>query len=263
MIRRWLVVPLLSATLMAGCAETPQPLSEVPAPTTEPAASTPTPPSSPVSTPANTEEPKAETEPASAQMPNDAVHGALGDGKTVALIPEGAIPEPYVRPRRRMDLDQLDATIRRVSDGIGWTEGNTNLFVQLSETLGKPDYIEFTLEDLSASTLFQKFLGDAARSVCTKMLDRELNETDATPILLQHVSTTDTLESAPDAVEKNLRALHLRFHGRSGPADGSPDPALNTWRWLFETATMMTNDPTQGWRTVCVGLMTHPFFYSY
>ena len=49
----------------------------------------------------------------------------------------------------------------------------------------------------------------------------------------------------------------------SGPADGGPDPALNTWRWLFETATMMTNDPVQGWRTVCVGLMTHPFFYSY
>ena len=251
MNRRFTMALVLCVGLLWGCAETAQP--GTPEPVVTPTPTTPTP-----TTPAPEAQPVVE-------MPNDPVHTALGDSNNVALLPDGAIPEPYVRPRRRMDLDQLDGTIRRISGGIGWTEGNkdTNLFVELSETLGKPDYIEFTSEDLSTSTLFQKFLGDAARSVCTKLVDRELNDPDAEQILMQHVEPTDTLESAPEAVEMNLRALHLRFHGRVGPADGSDDPALNTWRWLFNTATLMTNDPAQGWRTVCVGLMTHPFFYSY
>jgi len=249
MNHRWTIALALGLLVAWGCAETAPPGEPIQDPIVEPTTPTPT-------TPAPEAQP--------VDLPNDPVHASLGENAKVDLVPEGAIPEPYVRPRRRMDLDQLDATIRRVSGGIGWTEGknDTNLFVQLSETLDKPDYIEFTSEDLSASTLFQKFLGDAARSVCTKIIDRELNDSEAERILMKHVEPTDTLESAPEAVAKNLRDLQLLFHGRIVP-EGTPDPALNTWQWLFESATLLTNDPAQGWRTVCVGMMTHPFFYSH
>jgi len=184
----------------------------------------------------------------------------------VAASPAGQselLPDP-LRGRRRMDIDQLSASIRVVTGGIGWTEqqGATevDLFEQLSRTLGKPDYLELTAEDLTPSLLFQKFLDDAARSVCDRLIERELGSLAADRVLMVHAGPQDRIEDAAAQIEENLRALLLRYHGRALPA-GSDE--LNPWMWLFESTQHTSGDPVAAWRAVCVGLMTHPDFYSY
>jgi hypothetical protein len=108
--------------------------------------------------------------------------------------------------------------------------------------------------------LFQKFLGDAARDVCDQLLTREVESPAAERVFLVEVSETDTLASNPEGVEANLRYLLSRFHSTQ-LQPGSE--LLNPWAWLFESSSHITNDPVKAWRTVCVGLLTHPDFYSY
>lgn len=174
------------------------------------------------------------------------------------LLPDG------LRGRRRMDIDQLSASIRVVTGGIGWTEqqGATevDLFEQLSRTLGKPDYLDLTAEDLTPSLLFQKFLDDAARSVCDRLIDRELGSLPADRVLMVHAGPQDRIEDAAAQIEDNLRTLLLRYHSR---ALFSGSNELSPWMWLFESTQHTSGDPVAAWRAVCVGLMTHPDFYSY
>ena len=67
-----------------------------------------------------------------------------------------------IRPLRRMNVDQLNAAMRSVSGGIGWTERRNNadvdIFVQLASTLGACDYAFATEEELEATVIFQNFL---------------------------------------------------------------------------------------------------------
>ncbi len=181
-----------------------------------------------------------------------------------ALMPPPLAANAGIRTRRRMDIDQLNASVRQVTGGVFWSEerGNTevDLFEDLSATLGRPDYLQQTQEDLEVSLLFQKFLGDAARDVCGRLAEQEREAAAADRYLLISVEPTDTLDSAPAAVEENLRALLLRYHGHSvAPESG----LLNRWRWLFQSTVHLTGDPVIGWRAVCVGLMTHPDFFTY
>ncbi len=200
------------------------------------------------------------------------------------VIPSGAegvdLEPPYdadrriiPRPRRRMNIDQLQAAMNQVSGGIEWTErrgrDEVKLFEVLSSTLGKPDFAETTDEELEPTVLFQKFLSDAARSVCTKMLQADLaaievtqngEETDWSPRLLVHVSPDQTMGTDPEDVKANVQVLLQRFHGRRLEADA---PGLAHWNWLFRSASFVTETPTEAWLGVCVALFTHPDFYTY
>lgn len=178
----------------------------------------------------------------------------------------GVVAPDHARLRRRLDIDQLDASIRRVSGGIEWTEirggKEINSFTKLSKTLGKPDYRETTREDLSPSIIFQKFLGDAARSVCTKIMERDTDETSEAPrSILLHISTAQSPTEAPEAARDNLKALLLKFHGRMITED--TDPRIGHWQQLLNDSFMASQDARVAWTTVCVGLMTHPDFYMY
>lgn len=169
------------------------------------------------------------------------------------------------RGRRRMNIDQLEASIKQVSNGLTWTEVasngvETDLFQSLSLTLGKPDFIQSTTEDLSASLLFEKFLSDAANNVCRKLAEKEVTQSMDQRVLMMVVEPDQTLDSAPELVDENMRLLLRHYHGRNyEPASVELDP----WLWLFESATHVSNSPSQGWRAVCVGLMTHPDFFSF
>lgn len=189
---------------------------------------------------------------------------SVDPGTEVSLNPEEVPPEAPFRQRRRMDLDQLDATIRTVTGGIGWTETRSgrevNLFQDLAQTLGKPDYLQITDEDLEPSAMFQKFLDDAARSVCMRLMDAEATRARADRVFFVHAEATDTLGAQREATLANLQYLLLRFHGRKVAVDA---PELEPWRWLMESAEHVTPDQPEVWRTVCVGLMTHPDFYTY
>jgi hypothetical protein len=172
--------------------------------------------------------------------------------------------EPMRRARQRMTIDQLSQTLSHVTGGIGWTEvqggQEVDLFDVFGSSLGVPDFVELTREDLSASALFHKFLDEAARHACSELVIRETSGGPVESHLMVHVGSADTPQSAPEAIDDNLRYLLLRYHGRKVTAAA---PALNAWRWLFESVTHVTGDPAIGWRGVCVGLVTHPDFYSF
>ena len=161
-----------------------------------------------------------------------------------------------------MDIDQLNAAIEDVTDGITWTDPATgdNLFETLSSTLGKPDYAQTTAENLATTALFQKFLNDASRYVCHELMNRELNNPNAEKILFAKVSPQDTYKTAPEAVLANLRFLLLHFHGRYLEPG---DPGVELCRWFFDSSEHVAASPAIAWRTVCAGLISHPDFYMY
>lgn len=172
----------------------------------------------------------------------------------VVVVPPRT-PGEGIRPRRRMDLDQLQASFARVTGGANWWGWGP-----YARTLGKPDYAVQTHEDLTASLLFHKFLDDAARDVCDQLAALEPGLPRAERTLMALVEPTDTSATAPDAVKENLAMLLLRFHGRR-VAPG--DPVLAPWQRLFENVVTGTGNPVAGWRAVCVALIEHPDFTSY
>ena len=162
-----------------------------------------------------------------------------------------------------MNIDQLDLAIEKVTGGIRWRStptSQTGMFETLALSLGKPDFKDQTAEDLEPGALFQKFLGDAARSVCHELLEKEVNTIQSNRVFLVHADETQTYTDAPNMIEDNLAYLLLRFHGSEFTNES---PALNSWIWLFESATLVSQDPLVAWKTVCIGLIQHPDFYSY
>ncbi|MCB9668729.1 MAG: hypothetical protein H6734_04555 [Alphaproteobacteria bacterium] len=163
------------------------------------------------------------------------------------------------RPRRRMNVDQLSDAIEHVT-GYAWVEADQRLFDRLSGTLGKPEFLDSTEEDLAPGLLFQKFLDDAAKQTCR----RRASDDGVLPVE-QRVLVTPADPHAdpgldPEATRATLKRALLRFHGRTLADD---DPDLARWEWLVNTAYARTGTGIVAWRAVCVGLITHPDFYSY
>jgi hypothetical protein len=187
----------------------------------------------------------------------------------VALVSQGdatLLPfvEPMRRARQRMTIPQLSDSLTQVTGGLGWTQPfgsyDVDLFWVFASSLGVPDYVEATREDRSASALFHKFLDEAARHACSELVLRETGGEPFEPYLMVHATSSDTVITAPEAIDDNLRYLLLRYHGRKVVGDAA---VLNAWRWLFESVTHVTGDPAIGWRGVCIGLISHPDFYSF
>jgi hypothetical protein len=182
----------------------------------------------------------------------------IGPGVVADL---GTAPD---RPRRRMDIDQLDRSIRAVTGGIGWEDGSgRNQFERYASTLGVPDYQQNTIEDRDASVIFLKFLDDAARSVCRRLMTREEEGTEERTFLV-HATPEDVLPAGRSAIDQNLAYLLLRFHGKMIEPSS---PEIERWRTAFErsSADPMGGDPSamRGWNAVCVALVNHPDFYTY
>ena len=153
-----------------------------------------------------------------------------------------------------MDIDQLDASLQAATGGHTWTENGENLFVKLSGTLGKPDYLGATSEDLTPGLLFQKFLDDGAKQVCGDFVWDELSKTEER-LWLVDLTSSDTLATEPERVEEALARGLLRFHGKQGDA-------LQPWLDTFD-AVATDEDPTRGWVVICVAMITHPDFYAH
>ncbi len=192
----------------------------------------------------------AQDDPTAEEMPT-----GWSPARDVELTHPPVIVEPG-RARRRMNLDQLENAFVQTSRGLNWTEmqggREVSLFQSLSVTLGKPDYIQTTTEVLEPTTLFQKFLDDAARQVCGKIVARDLQEPSNALVM-------DWSEDGA-SVTAHLQSLILHFHQRD-LADDSPD--LAQWRWLYDSLMFMTDVPAERWNAVCVALFTHPDFYTY
>jgi hypothetical protein len=243
-MKQHLLLLLLSATMIACGAESGDPTSQA----EQPSGATALP-----STPRPGNDGIIEPHPGGDPVPMD----RLG---TSNLSPDEPEPEEGIRNRRRMDLDQLDQALLDAT-GFRWTNpGNGDLMLEkLANTLGKPDYIENTLEDLSASLLFHKFLDDGARFVCTELLSAEVERAPEERTFLIAVDPANPLSDA-DSTDTALANALLRFHGRHvAPADA----ALDVWRWLLENTPTSEEEPLLPWINVCAGLITHPDFYTY
>lgn len=191
----------------------------------------------------------------------------VGEGEAAELTwPEVPPPpvEPAGRPRRRMNLDQLNASVRQVTGGVGWTERRNNvevdIFEDLASTLGKPDYVQVTNEDLEPSALFQKFLDDAARSVCAATVAADLARPQAERALMRYIDPEADPATSRAAVAANLQYVLRRFHGRNLRLD---DPNIEAWRWQLEATVFSRVAPAEAWGAICVALITHPHFYTY
>jgi len=190
----------------------------------------------------------------------------------VSLMPKPPVEEAPYRNRRRMDLDQLNASLKTVSDGLEWAINGQNQFEVLASTLGKPDFNTITSEDLDPSAMFLKFLNDASRDICFQMVERDLQRTTSTRVLFKHATPEMTMVNNANAIEINLVYLLKRFHGMSSVAscddcdEDTPNALgaeLQQWVWLYQAAEHVSSSPVDAWRTVCVALINHPDFYMY
>jgi hypothetical protein len=173
---------------------------------------------------------------------------------------------PQSRNARRVSIEMLRRSFPVVfgndlaGQPITWTVGGRTGFDAYTRALGEADYADVVDENLDPSPLYLKFLDDAARDACNKVLAADFARADpAQRALLRYVALTDT---AGDALNKNLRYLRLRFHGTHvADADDAP---IASFRQLF-TDSMAANAGSvkEGWRAVCVALVTAPEFSLY
>ncbi len=186
-------------------------------------------------------------------LPTDA---QLGPGVAVPLMPD---PEMPTRQRKRMNIGQLEAALVKASGGIGWVIGGKNQFQVLALTLGKPDFVDMTQEDLTPSTLFQKFLGDAAASVCNKLVAADAKAAPDQRVFFVKAEPTASPTKDGAAIAANLAYLVKRWHGRTVAATS---PEIAQWQFLL-TSVQKVSTPAEGWQAVCVALATHPNFFTY
>ena len=180
------------------------------------------------------------------------------------------------RGTQRLTLEQLQRSFPVVLgknlDGTPttWMSGGREGFDTFAGALGEADFADTVVENLDPGPLYAKFMDDAARDACNRALTADAGRAQAQRVLLRFVGTRDTTASAPAAVDQNLRYLKLRFHGVRVP-DGDA-AALGGLRLLFTqsvraaqgTATTPSDAHVrEGWRTVCVALLTAPEFHLY
>lgn len=172
----------------------------------------------------------------------------------------------------RLSVNQLRLSFPIVAGQTPEGEGLTwNQLERFAPALGEPDFADVTMENLDPSPLYAKFMDDAARDVCNRILDND-PELASAPArsLYRFVDFQDTVASNPVGVDQNLRYLKLRFHGVRVPDDETK--GIAPLRALFAqgvaaaqggAAAPSVAHVREGWRLVCVALMTAPEFHIY
>lgn len=188
--------------------------------------------------------------------------GSTGGGGVVMTGPASA-------GSQRLSVRQLAQSMNIALGGSTWMVGSTNGFDSRSRTLGEADYIGVVDENLEPSSLFLKFMDDAAKDACTRAVNADQTKAANQRVIYKSVSLTDTAASNATGIDQNLVYLKLRFHGiKVSPTD---DATLAPLRKLFDdsvkgaagTATPTAAHVKEGWRAVCVGLLMAPEYHLY
>jgi len=192
----------------------------------------------------------------------ETIPGERDAAGSVELAPA---PNAYARVLRRMSVKQLRKAIANATGGLVWRDDRgRDMLVVLEPTLGVPTYTDTTNEDLDASLVFQKFLGDGVRTICDEAITADVQSAPDERVLLRFAAPETTWETASEAeragIDENLRYMKLRITGHHVAPESEE---MSRLRWLFRSVTHATSDPTRGWRAVCVGLMSSPEFYLY
>ncbi len=203
------------------------------------------------------------------QLPgNDGGTDGPSDGST-ELPDDGLLDPPAAQgPSRavhRMTVEQLMASIPIVTGGLAWEEdfgaGPQNMLEQLAPTLGAPDYVLVTEENLEPSMIIAKFMADASNRVCAKWVQRDRAADPGERTLITH-DDWSSLDQAD--VKTSLRRLMLRFFSRYVSEDD--DAAVAPLYGLFVAASSGApagKAADDGWLAVCMGLMNDPEFVLY
>jgi hypothetical protein len=176
--------------------------------------------------------------------------------------------DPTSREINRLSIAQLRGSLTTIfgndlaGQPITWKVAAGNGLDVFAGALGEPDYIISTDEDLEPSPLYLKFIDDAARDVCERALTADFGRTDkASRALLRYVEKTDTVAGNPAGVDENLRYLLLRFHGVK--VDSKDVATIAPLRSVFTQLATSGTEVKEGWRAVCVALVTAPEFHLY
>jgi hypothetical protein len=183
----------------------------------------------------------------------------------------GPLPPPS-RAVRRMRIDTLQAAMTKVAGNdvygapIEWKYNGKNGFsdAAFGKALGRPDFQASTEESGVSSALYLKFVGDAARDICSQMAKNDQLRADASTRVLFPKAPVATAAS-DDQITANLQYLVLRFLGLRVAAN---DPMITGLRAVYD-AGVETAVPgaqivpaAEGWRGVCVALFESPLFHN-
>lgn len=201
----------------------------------------------------------------------------VGADQTTQGAPEdlggSELPGP-ARGVRRMRIDTLQSAMTKVAgkdiygNPIIWNVAGKDGFsdTAFGKALGRPDFQTSTDESSVSNALYLKFVGDAARDVCTQMAKNDMKRTDATTRALFPKAPVDG--TATDAqINENLQYLTLRFLGLRLE---STDRLITNLRSVYDAGAAVipaTNGgeltaAAEGYRGVCVALFESPLFHN-
>ena len=173
----------------------------------------------------------------------------------VNLAPDAWDPSAFVRPIRRLNIDQIDASIERAS-GLQLL---TRLASRNYETLfGKPDYLSSTQEDLRPNVVFTKLYQDIIYQHCWRVVYAEYRGQNPNPaFFVPAPARSPIVEAESRAI---LVYLLLRWHS----LDVAPDSAeVDKWYQILTQLDGVAGSSTEeAWQGICVSLALHPRFYS-
>jgi hypothetical protein len=194
------------------------------------------------------------------------------------------------RPARRMSLKQLAQSIPTLTKGIRWTEdfgqGEVDLLNLLAPTFGAADYLIVTEENLEPNLLIAKFMNDASKRICQKLVDRELRlnrDWQALGLEIRSMQDSDWQSARVKAitdqqvlvrgdflwlddnyVQDQIQRLMGLFLGDAGI--GRDHPRFEHYWSMFQLI-RDSMEPQQlaywGYFAICVGLFTDPGFLLY
>jgi len=170
-----------------------------------------------------------------------------------------AAPEPEGNHRalKRMSVAQTRTAMEQLSGGIEWADGSAVLWESYAATLGVADHQTRLRDNLDPSIMYQKFLDDAAVQTCTAWVAGEADGT-RTPRGFFLATEPDAADAT--GVRANLVRLRQLVHAEES---SDTDPVVDGLQVVFDTVLRRTSDPVAAWTTVCVGLFTHPDFFTY
>jgi hypothetical protein len=204
-------------------------------------------------------------------------HPKVGaEGEAMGSAPDlGPGPKPPLsRGVRRMNIDTLQAAMTRVAGTdvygapIEWKYNGKNGFSDgaFGKALGRPDFQTSTEESSLSSSLYLKFVGDAARDICMQMAKNDMKRPDPSARALFPKAPVDG--TATDAqITQNIRYLTVRFLGLRV---AETDPMVPGLRKVYAAGVESVATPggaelspaAEGWRGVCVALFESPLFHN-
>jgi hypothetical protein len=201
----------------------------------------------------------------------------VGAEATTEAMPhdlKAGLKPPTRRAVQRMRIDTLQASMSRVAGNdiagnpIRWNYNNNDGFsdAAFGKALGRPDYLTSTDESTVPNALYLKFVGDAARDICTQMAKNDLKRPDVTTRALFPKAPVEGAVT-DEQISDNLRYLVLRFLGLRVDA---ADPMIPALRAVYDAGVESVSDPVggelgpmaEGWRGVCVTLFESPLFHN-